>query len=274
MRLLLTLAFLGAGDIVFDPANTAQTINVLRETQQQFDRLGTILGVSTRQLDQLVSLVAAIGDPAQGSAILQAATIDQLEAAVHGVPGLEDADLRALFNPNGELDAFQGVPPGQWALAVGNPDGYYRSVLVDPAIARIGAAAGLSPPAIAYAQWYASRSPEDRQNLGARPAQDISGVLAAGWLEQARQRRVNLQGLAAASRDAQSRASSARTLSDQGRAQAQLSAGTNSILLEAAAQSADASEAATRQLGAQGRLMEEEDDARRKADQMRLDAPP
>lgn len=274
MRLLLTLAFLGAGDIVFDPANTAQTINVLRETQQQFDRLGTILGVSTRQLDQLVSLAAAVGNPAQSPAILQAATLDQLQAAVRGVPGLEDADLGALLNPNGELDAFEGVPAGQWQQAVETPVGYYRDILVDPAIARIGAAAGLPAPAIAYAQWYAARSPEDRQNLGAAPAGDISGILTADWLQQSRQRRVNLQGLAAASRDAQSKAASAHNLSEQGLAQAQLSAGTNSILLEAAAQNADASEAASRQLGAQGRLLQEQEDARRKADQMRLDASP
>jgi hypothetical protein len=267
-------AFLGAGDIVFDPANTAQTINVLRETQQQFDRLGTILGISTRQLDQLVSLATAIGNPALAAPLLQPASAAQLQDSLRAVPGLQDASLDALFTPDGQLDAFMGVPPGQWTQAVENPVGYYRSILVGPAIARLGAAAGLAAPAIAYAQWYASRSPEDRANLEPRASQDISSLLAADWLQGSRQRRVNLQGLATAGRDAQVRSGAAQTVADQQRVQAQLSAGTNSILLESAAQAADANEAAVRQLGAQGRMLQDQDDARRNADEMRLDAPP
>ena len=54
-------AVFGVGDVVYDPANTTQTINVLRQAQQEFDRLGTLLGVSTRQFDQLVRLSTAVG---------------------------------------------------------------------------------------------------------------------------------------------------------------------------------------------------------------------
>jgi hypothetical protein len=267
-------AFLGIGDIVFDPNNTAQTINVLHETQQQFDRLGTILGVSTQQFDQLVSLVAAIGNATEAAPFQQSLTPAQLEASVHAVPGLQDASLAALFNPNGQLDAFMGVPLDQWAQAVENPTTAYRTLLVDPAIARLGAAAGLNAPTVAYAQWYAARTPEDQANLGSRAAADFSNLLASDWLQNARQRRVNLQGLAAGGQDASAKAAAAATLSDQQHAQAQLSAGTNAILVESAVQSADANETTVRAIGAQNRLLQDQGDARRNADELRLDAPP
>ncbi len=167
-----------------------------------------------------------------------------------------------------------GVPLDQWTQAVENPGNYYRSLLVNPAIARVGAALGLNPPAVAYAQWYAARSPEDQYNLGPRASADFSNVLAGDWLQNARQRRVNLQGLSAGGQDAQLKAAQARTVADQGHAQAQLGANTNAILLESATQNNEANEATVRAVTAQSQLMQNENEARRDADELRLDAPP
>jgi hypothetical protein len=264
-------AVFGVGDVVYDPANTTQTINVLRQAQQEFDRLGTLLGVSTRQFDQLVRLSTAVGGP--GSTALAATTPGQLLAAVQAVPGLETADLGALFDTNGLLDAFLGTPLSQWTLAIENPRAYLRTILVNPAISRVGASSGLSTPAIAYAQWYAARSPEDRLNSGTASAVDFSNLLASDWLQGSKTRRVNLEGLAAGNQGAGAGAQSAATVLDGQRAQAQLSANTNAILLEAAAQAADASENAVGASQAQTRLLQDERDGLRDADELRLDAP-
>lgn len=269
-----TRALFGAGDIVFDPANTAQTINVLHEAQQQLDMLGSLLGVSTRQFDQLVDLATALGNAAEGASYRLPATPEQLGQLVRSIPGLEAADLGALLDPNGLLDAFMGVPVGQWAQAVENPNSFYRNILVDPALERLGASAGLGSQAIAYAQWYAARSPEDRNNLGAGASADFSSLLADDWLGGARQRRVNLEGLAAASSSASGQAAGAQTLVDQQHAQAQLSAQTNAILLESAVQSADATEVAARAAGAQNEILRTQGEIRRNAGEMQLDAPP
>jgi len=265
-------ALLGVGDIVFDPTATAQAINLLRQAQQEFDRLGSLLGVSTRQYDQLLGLAAAVGNAAESAAFSPQASPAQMQAAVRALPGLQTADLSSLFNASGVLDAFMGVPPDQWTQAVENPNGYYRTILVDPAIARVGAAAGLTSPAIAYAQWYAARSPEDQLNLGARSSADLAAVLAADWLGDARNRRVNLQALAAEGQAAGAQASRAQTLADQQHAQARLSTGTNAILLESAVQAASAGETTVRALHAEGRILQDEGESRRNAEEMQLDA--
>jgi hypothetical protein len=167
-----------------------------------------------------------------------------------------------------------GVPLEQWAQAVESPNDYYRTVLVNPAIERLGLSAGLSEPAVSYAQWFAARSPEEQGSLGAAAAADLSGLLAGDWLGGARQRRVNLEGLAASSQDAGDKAGSAQTLVDQQHAQTQLSAATNAILLESAAQNAGAAEVSVRAAGAQNRILEEQGETQRDAGEMRLDAPP
>lgn len=261
-------AAFGFGDVVYDPANTAQTINLLRQAQQEYDLLGTLLGVSTRQFDRLLQLASAVG---QAGGFASALSPAELQAVVRSVPGLQGADLGALFDANGLLDAFLGVPLDQWALAVEQPTAFFRDILVDPAIARIGAAAGLSSPSIAYAQWYAALSPEDRANLGPRAAADLSDLMAGAWLEGAKTRRVNFEGLAAASQAAGNLAQQAGTVLDGQRAQAQLGSASNAILLEAAAQGAAASETVVRALQAQNQLLRDEGDGLRDAEEMRLD---
>jgi hypothetical protein len=273
-RPLSSRALFGVGDIVFDPDNTAQTINVLHEAQQQLDRLGSLLGVSTQQFDQLVQLTTALGNAAETTPYRLAIPLGQLQRTVRSIPGLETADLGALLNPNGLLDAFMGVPLEQWAQAVENPSAYYRTILIDPALERLGASAGLAQPSIAYAQWYAGRSLEDQGNLGTGASADIANLLEGDWLGGARQRRVNLDGLAAANQSANNQASQAQTLVDQNHAQTQLSADTNSILLESAVQNTNAAEVSVRAAGAQNQILRDEDEMRRNADEMRLDAAP
>jgi hypothetical protein len=267
-------ALLGIGDIVFDPTATAQTINLLRQAQQEFDRLGSLLGVSTKQYDQLVTLATAIGNTAESAPYAQFPSSQQLQDAVRAVPGLQDADMTALFDTNNLLDAFMGVPLESWAQAVENPNAYYRSILVDPAIARVGGSVNAASPAAAYAQWYGALSAEDRGNMGTRATTDLSNLLAGDWLQRAEQRRVNLEGLAAGDRIARVQASQAATTADQQHAQAQLSAGANAILLETAAQNADAADTTVRALHAQNQILQEQDEGRRDADEMQIDAPP
>jgi hypothetical protein len=267
-------AFLGVGDIVFDPENTAQTINVLQQAQQQFDRLGSLLGVSTRQFDQLVRLAAAMGDGGEAAPFFSPLTSNQSLDTLHSVPGLGGDNLDSLINANGLLDAFMGMSLGQWAQAFENPTSFYRTILVNPAIARIGASAGLDSPTVAYAQWYAARSPEEQYNLGPRAAVDFSNLLADDWLQKGRLRRVNLDGLAAGEHDTENMIGGAETMADAARVQARLAAGTNAVLLETAAQNADAGEASVRALHAQSQILQDQADAQRDVAEMRLDAPP
>jgi len=265
-------ALFGVGDIVYDPTATAQTINLLHQAQQEFDRLGSLLGVSTRQYDQLLNLAAAVGNAAESAAFSSAASPAQIQSAVRALPGLANADLTSLFNASGVLDAFLGLSPEAWGQAVENPNAAYRAILVDPAIARAGAAAGLTSPAIAYAQWYAALSSEDQHNLGARAAADLASVLAGDFLGETGKRRVNLQALAAEGQAATAQASRAQTVADQQHAQARLSTGTNAILLESAVQSAEAGETAVRALQAQNQILREAGESRRNAEEIRLDA--
>jgi hypothetical protein len=265
-------AILGVGDIVYDPTATAQAINLLHQSQQEFDRLGSLLGVSTKQYDQLLALAGALGNATESAPFALPASPAQLQSGVQALPGLQGADLGSLFNPNGILDAFLGVPPDSWAQAVENPNAAYRAILVDPAIARVGAAAGLASPAITYAQWYAARSPEDRHNLAARAAVDLAAVLAGDFLNEARKRRVNLQALAVEGQGAGAQAGRAQTVADQQHAQARLASGTNAILLESAVQNAEAGETTVRALHAQNQLLQEQGESRRNAEEMQLDA--
>lgn len=267
-------ALLGVGDIVFDPENTAQTINVLQQARQQFDRLGSLLGVSTRQFDQLVRLAAATGNGDEAAPFFSPLTGNQSLDTLRSVPGLGGDNLDSLINANGLLDAFMGMSLGQWAQAFESPTSFYRAILVNPAIARIGASAGLDSPAIAYAQWYAARSPEEQYNLGPRAAVDFSNLLADDWLQKGRLRRVNLEGLAAGEHDTENMIGRTETMADAARIQARLAAGTNAVLLETAAQNADAGEASVRALHAQSQILQDEADAQRDAAEMRLDAPP
>ena len=267
-------AIFGAGDVVFDPANVTQTINVLHAAQQQFDRLGSLLGVSTGQFDQLVNLAAAIGSSAESNGFGRAPSADQLRALVQANPGLANASTSSLFTTTGQLDAFLGVPLEAWTLAVENPTSFYRTVLTAPAIERVGDSYGLTPGAVAYAQWYSSRSPEDQANIGSRAAADVASLLESDWLMGSKQRRVNLQGLSAMAQAAENNAGQGQTLADQARSQSQIAATTNRVLLESASQAAAAQETALRAAGAQRALIQEQSDARRDAAQLQLNMEP
>ena len=132
----------------------------------------------------------------------------------------------------------------------------------------------MSNDEVAYTQWYAARSSEDQHNLATRAAVDLSDLLANGWLQDTQQRRVNLQGLSSANSSAGTKATQAQTLSDQQHAQAQLSGNTNAILLESAAQNANASEAAVRAAHAQTQLLQDRNDTQRAQDILRSDFEP
>ncbi len=266
-------AIFGIGDVVFDPSNTAETINVLRQAQEQLQRLGALLGVSTEQLDQLLDLTTAIGNAAQALPYARSMTPAQIQGIIRSIPGLEGVDLNALFNPLGQLDIFMGVPLDRWTKIIEQPNEYFRTILVNEAIQRVGNAVGLNDPEIAYVQWYTSRAASDQYNLRVRAAVDLSNLLTDRWLENTKQRRVNLQALSAANTEAQTKASEAQTLVEQQHAQAHLDANTNAILLEAAVQTADADEATVRALHAQNQLLEAQNEAQRNADALRLNTP-
>lgn len=271
---LVTRAIFGVGDIVFDPTNTAETIKVLAQTQQQVQRLGALLGVSTQQLDQLVQVTNALGNASDAATFARPQSLGQIQSLLHGIPGFEHIDVSKLFNSAGQLDIFMGITFDQWVQAVQRPTDFFRNALVTPAIDRIGHAAGLTQPEIAYAQWYAARAPTDHYNLGGRAAVDFSNLLASRWLEAASERRVNLQALSAATKSAETKASSARTLVEQEHAQVQITAQTNAIALETAAQNADANETTIRAMHAQNRLLEAQSEAQRNADALRLNTGP
>lgn len=267
---LTSRAIFGVGDVVFDPENTAQTINVLLQTEQEVQQLGTLLGVSTQQLTALLQLGSSIGNAAEATSYSQPLTPIQLQASIGSIPGLQGSSLNALFNTNGQLDVFMGVPLSAWTQSVQSPNDYYRTILVDPAIERVGGSVGMSTPEVAYTQWYAARTPEDQYNLRTTASVDLASLLTNGWLQTTQQRRVNLQALASANQDAQTKGAQSQTLTDQQHAQNQASTTTNSILLETAAQNAGANEAVIRAVHAQAELLSDQTEAQRNADQLRL----
>jgi hypothetical protein len=266
-------ALLGLGDVVYDPANTAQTINLLRQAQQEFDRIGSLLGVSTRQLDQLLALATALGNPAEAAQFARPLTAAQLQDLVRSLPGLAGADLSALLNPQGMIDPFLGVPPPAWAVGAGRADAEVAAITSAPGTERAGVATSANPAA-GYAAWYASLQPEDQANQGRRAAVDLSNLSAGAWLQGGPQRRTNLQALAAADQQAGATAGQARTASDEQHAQAQLAASTNSILLETAVQGIESSEAGVHALQAGNAVRQEQAEDRRNADVLRIDSPP
>jgi hypothetical protein len=268
---LRSRAIFGVGDIVYDPASVAQTINLVQQAQQAYDRLGSLLGVSTRQFDQLVQLNLALGNPAEAAAFAQAATPAELEAMIQSIPGLEQAQLSTLFRPDGQLDVFLGLSVANWAAAVENPEQFYQQAATASAATRSGASLAAPLSAATYAQWWAGQSAEDQRNLAPHAAADLAAVMGAEWLQSSRTRKTNLQTLAAGNQtDAQS-AGQAQTQADQGKAQAKLSVRTNQILLEQAAQSTAAQEATLRSVSAQQTVAESEQEERRNAAALLLD---
>jgi hypothetical protein len=122
-----------------------------------------------------------------------------------------------------------------------------------------------------YGQWLAAQTPENVANLGSRGIADLSALLGSGWLGQAKTRRQNLQALATGAKSAENLAAAAQTVSDAENAHAQLTAQTNRILLEAAAQTAGAEDAAVRSGTAQTQLLQSAAEERRDAAEIQLD---
>jgi hypothetical protein len=268
-----TYALFGVGDIVYDPSSVTQMIDLVKQAQQQYNRLGSLLGVSTQQLNQLVALATALGNPAEAAAFSRAATPDELALVVHGIPGLETAQISQLFRSDGTLDVFLGVSVPGWIAAVENPAAYYRQALLQPAAARWGSGNSTPLSAAGYTQWLAGRSAEDQLNLAPRAAADLAGLMSSEWLQSARMRRTNLQTLATGNQADAQAATQARTLADQTNVQAKLGVRTNQILLEAATQTAAVQDETLRTVGAQQALLRSERDERRDAAAMLLDGP-
>jgi hypothetical protein len=239
-------AIFGAGDIVFDPANVAQTINVLKAAQGQLDMLGTILGISTKQLDQLTNLAFALGNSTDSKSISPALTDLQINDILKFTPGYDTLNLNKLFDKNGILDAFMGVSLKQWIQAVENPTNFYRQNMINSALARIGSNADLTSPTIAYTEWYSSLSLDERHILNDKANADLSDLLNSYWLGESKTRLVNLQELSVQSKAAYDESIKAASLSDQHRTQTQLEGITNNILLEAASQTESGQETVIR----------------------------
>jgi len=268
---LRSRALFGVGDIVFDPESVAQAINLVKQAQQAYDRLGSLLGVSTQQFDQLLQLNLALGNSAESAAFAQAATPAQLQALIQGIPGLEQAQVSTLFRPDGQLDVFLGLPVSTWAADDETPDRFYQQVATIAAAGRSGTVSTTPLTGSTYAQWWATRSAEDQRNLAPQAATDLAAVMSSEWLQNARTRRTNFQTLSAGNlSDAQS-AGSAQTLADQAKTQAKLSVRTNQILLEQATQAVAAQEATLRTVSAQQTLTETEQEERRNAAALQLD---
>jgi len=236
----------GAGDIVYDPANVTQTINVLKATESQLDKLGSLLGISTSQLDMLTNLAISIGQSSNTRNINPILSQEQLSNTLSSNNGYSNSNLNALMNSNGVLDAFLGMSLDQWTQIFENPLNYYRNVMINPAINRIGYDSNLSQPTVAYAQWYANQSPEDRANLSIKFENDINELLNSDWLEETKTRKINLQELAIQSKSAQDNSTNATNLSDQQRSQNQLNSINNEILIESATQASAAQDAILR----------------------------
>ena len=268
---LRSRAIFGVGDIVYDPASVAQAINLVQQAQLAYDRLGSLLGVSTRQFDQLVQLNLALGNPAEAAAFAQAATPAELQAVIQSIPGLEQAQLSTLFRSDGQLDAFLGLSVADWAAAVESPERFYQQATTAPAVTRSGSSLTTPLSAATYAQWWTGKSAEDQRNLAPQAAADLAAVMSAEWLQSSRARKTNLQSLAAGNQSDGQSAGQAQTAADQGKAQAKLSVRTNQILLEQAAQSTAAQEATLRSVSAQQTEAQSEHEERRNAAALLLD---
>jgi hypothetical protein len=239
-------AIFGAGDLVYDPANVAQTINVVKAAQSQLDKLGSILGISTNQLDMLTNLVSYIGNSSNLRSVNHILNQQELLDLFSSDPNYKNSNLNALLNSNGILDAFLGMSMDQWILAIENPTDFYRKALINPAINRLGSTSGLSNPTITYTQWYATQTPDDKINLNFKIQNDINDLMNSDWLGESKTRIINLQELATRSKSALNNATNATTLADQQRSQGQLESINNDILIESAAQNASGQQAVLR----------------------------
>ncbi len=239
-------AIFGAGDVVYDPANVAQTINVVKAAQSQLDRLGSLLGISTNQLDTLTNLTKSFGDSSNLNRINHILTPKDLSDILNTNPAYHNYNLNTLVDINGILDAFLGISFDGWIEAIENPLNFYSASLINPAISRIGASTGIPNPTIAYTQWYATQTINDKANLNLKMQNDITDLMNTDWFSESKTRKINLQELATRSKYAENNSANATTLTDQQRSQGQLGSINNEILIETAAQTVAAQEAVLR----------------------------
>jgi len=261
-----TYAIFGAGDLVYDPANVAQTINVVKAAQSQLDKLGSLLGISTSQLDMLTNLTKFVGNSSNLQSTNHILTQNELYDIFKSDPAFQNGNLTALVNTYGILDAFLGISMDQWTLAIESPMNYYRKALINPAINRLGSSSGLTQPTIDYTKWYADQTSEDKVNLNIKVQNDITDLMNSDWLAESKTRIINLQELAARSKSALNSATNATNLADQQRSQGQLQSINNDIMIESAAQSASSQQALLRTSSQQNKNLQQMINDKRDAD--------
>jgi hypothetical protein len=157
-------ALFGVGDIVFDPSNYAEIIQLYNEGRQQVDSLSGILGINTQQLTTMNGVLSSMGTAGNLTNFPTGISQNQLLSLVQGQLGVQGMDLSSIgkfLNPTGVFDVFLGQPTSQWQQMVSSPLGYFGSTLRSDATTRIGGNIGQTPPEIAYTQWVGAMTPSE-----------------------------------------------------------------------------------------------------------------
>ncbi len=178
---------------VVDAPGLLQAVENYRAMEKQIKALGSIAGVNDEQLASLNKLVSFVGRSANASQNSQYMTPAQLGDFIRHVPGLENVDVGSMFNTNGALNMFSDIPVGAWNDILSNPNTYYRGMLRNRAISKVGADIGLTGNETQFLEWVNQQDPQYINK--ARAAQSLGDLMVDRYLDETKKRRERLQAL-------------------------------------------------------------------------------
>ena len=198
---------------VVDLSNLAQAAKILQANQNQINKLGSILGVNTQQLDQLRNLTTAIGNAQNVSNYGKYYTPADIAGMIGKIPGLEGLNIESVFKSSGALDLFSKIPLNQWDKMVKDPYNYYTQMLMDKAIEAVGEDIGLNSREIQFVSYLKRQNPKYLNKEQA--ARELADIMLDRWQQEAKERRATLQALSDSTNEIAKKASSENTLLGQ-----------------------------------------------------------
>jgi hypothetical protein len=141
------------GVLTFDIQSFLQQIALKTIGQSQISSLGQLLGVNNQQLSAAKEIYSVLGD--NSASALANFNLNDLQTVLKGVPGLENANLAALF-PAGVGGAFLGLSLDDWKNTIGNPSSLFATQMAHMAVGDITQQAGMPPDEGAFLGYLAT----------------------------------------------------------------------------------------------------------------------
>lgn len=237
------IALFGVGDIVFDPQNFSQTVKIVAQYEQQLQKLATIIGIETGQLETVTAVQKAIGNASDFANFPRNPSSNDVLGFMRKVPGLEGAglgDVGKLFNSAGVLDLFMGTSVQDWKRMVQDPSDYFGNTLMNRATERIGGELGMNQSEIGFSKWVGQMDDSQRRSNRSNIASAAADYMLERWYKSAKDREAARQEQAARNAAIKETADKASTQNEMLAAQSALMNETNNILLKSAAESSQA----------------------------------